>query len=247
MNPPRLARSAWPAVPTDTMVLLPVGSTEQHGPHLPLNTDSTIAAAVANEVAVRLERTQPAAAVTVAPTMPYGASGEHQAFPGTISIGHDALIAVLVEQVRSLATWAGRVVVVNGHGGNVKALATAVPQLIAEHHDVAWVPCTAPQGDAHAGHVETSLMLHLAPETVDLQRAGPGNTAPVGELVTAMLAGGVQAVSASGVLGDPTTASADEGARLLDVIGDDVYARVLHGTVDARGCLGRGAVVRGDR
>ena len=103
---------------------MPLGSTEQHGPHLPLATDSDIA----ESVPVVPPRNSPPAhpAVLVAPALAYGASGEHAGFPGTLSIGHEALHAVLVEIVRSLSLWAGRVVFVNGHGGNTATLDAAV-------------------------------------------------------------------------------------------------------------------------
>src|SRR4051794_27413330 len=95
------------------LVLVPVGSTEQHGPHLPLDTDTVIATAVAHGVAAELPGTW------VAPPISYGSSGEHQSFPGTASIGTEALTHVLVELARSMRTWASRVVFVNAHGGNV--------------------------------------------------------------------------------------------------------------------------------
>ncbi|MGH1553069.1 mycofactocin biosynthesis peptidyl-dipeptidase MftE [Streptomyces sp. L7] len=131
-----LARAAWPDVPSDALVLLPVGSTEQHGPHLPLDTDSVIAHAVARRASTALPCT------LVAPTLAYGASGEHAGFPGTVSIGHEALRAVLVESVRSLSLWAARTVLVNGHGGNTATLDTAVRLLRAEGHDVVWTGCS---------------------------------------------------------------------------------------------------------
>lgn len=207
----QLAHLAWPEIPDRPLVLVPLGSFEQHGPHLPLDTDTRIADAVAHVVARRLGDK-----AVVAPPVVYAASGEHQAFPGTISIGNEALRFMLVELVRSLALWSGRIVFVNGHGGNVRCLSAAVAQLGEEGRDVAWIPCFPEGGDAHAGHTETSLMLHLAPERVDLGRAARGNTSPLPELMPAMLAGGVAAVAPSGVLGDPTTATADEGARLFD-------------------------------
>ncbi|WP_406497182.1 mycofactocin biosynthesis peptidyl-dipeptidase MftE [Streptomyces sp. NBC_01604] len=206
-----LSHLAWTAIPDRPLVLVPLGSFEQHGPHLPLDTDTRIADAVANAVARRLgEKT------LVAPPVVYAASGEHQGFPGTMSIGNEALRFMLVELVRSLALWAGRVAFVNGHGGNVRCLSGVAAQLAQEGRDVAWIPCFPAGGDAHAGHTETSLMLHLAPRLVHLSRAERGNTAPLAELMPAMLAGGVGAVAPSGVLGDPTTATADEGARLFD-------------------------------
>jgi creatinine amidohydrolase len=214
-------------------VLVPLGSTEQHGPHLPLDTDTTIATAVAQAVAVRLQGNS----VLVAPAVAYGASGEHQDFPGTMSIGTEALELLLVELVRSLSHWAGRIVIVNGHGGNLRALAAAVARLRHEGHAVAWAPCTTAGADAHAGHAETSLMLHLAPHLVDLALAEPGNLAPLAELLPTLTAEGVAAVSPSGVLGDPTTASAEEGRRLFEQMTDDVTTRIRTGQADRTGRL----------
>ena len=77
----------------------------------------------------------------VTPPLAFGSSGEHQSFPGTISIGTTVLHQVVVELVRSARTWAERVVLVNAHGGNTTALTRAVTQLTAEGHDVGWLPC----------------------------------------------------------------------------------------------------------
>jgi len=131
------------------MVLVPVGSFEQHGPHLPLDTDTTIASAVAARVGARLS-------APVAPPLAYGSGGEHQSFAGTMSIGTDVLRLVVIELVRSLRTWAERVVVINGHGGNMSALSAAVRQLRDEGHDVAWAACATETVDLHAGRTETS-------------------------------------------------------------------------------------------
>lgn len=225
-----LVEKVWPEISGAPLVLVPLGSTEQHGPHLPFSTDSVIATAVAVALADRVD-------AVVAPTVVYGASGEHQSFPGTASIGHQALQSVIVELVRSISTWAGSIRFVNGHGGNVPSLALAVPQLIAEGHEVAWLPCTVRTGDAHAGRVETSLMLHLAPPLVDMTEARPGNIAPVAELLPALRAGGTRALSPSGVLGDPTGASATEGRALLDEMVDTALRRLGAGNIDSRGCL----------
>ena len=150
-----LGERAWPEIDGRPTLLVPVGSTEQHGPHLPLDTDARVAAAVA-------ARAADAGALLVAPPVAYGASGEHEGFPGTVSIGHEALRLLLVELGRSAARWAGRLVFVNGHGGNVPTLVDAVRLLRYEGRDAAWFAC-APGGDAHAGRTETSLMLALDP------------------------------------------------------------------------------------
>ena len=223
-----LAHTAWPDVPSDALVLLPIGSTEQHGPHLPLDTDSVIAHAVARRAATALPT------ALVAPVLPYGASGEHAGFPGTVSIGHEALRTVLVEAVRSLSLWAGRIVLVNGHGGNTATLDTAVRLLRTEGHDVAWTDCSVPGADAHAGRTETSVMLHLAPERVRLEAAAVGDTRPLAVLLPELMANGVRSVSPSGVLGDPTGASAVEGHRMTDAMVSAVVGRITAWTVDER-------------
>ncbi len=191
-------------------LLVPVGSTEQHGPHLPLDTDTRIATAVARAMAATNPDT-----FLVAPAIPYGASGEHQDFPGTVSIGTTALTAVLVEYGRSACHWADRVVFVNGHGGNLDALRAAVALLRSEGRDTAWCSCSVAGSDAHAGHTETSVLLHLSPHLVRNELLGSGNVAPLRELMPLLRSGGIRAVSAVGVLGDPTTASREEGARIV--------------------------------
>ncbi|WP_416968008.1 mycofactocin biosynthesis peptidyl-dipeptidase MftE [Streptomyces sp. 4F14] len=226
-----LSYAVWPAVPRGTLVLVPVGSTEQHGPHLPLDTDTVVADAVARRAA----REFPGA--LVAPALAYGASGEHAGFPGTVSIGREALHAVLVEVARSLALWAGRVVLVNGHGGNTATVADAARILREEGHDLAWTGCEIPGGDAHAGRTETSLMLHLAPEHVRLDAAVAGDTRPLADLMLELVARGVRAVSPNGVLGDPAGASAEEGRRTLDRMTDATVHRIKAWTVDTRGRL----------
>ncbi|UGQ12656.1 mycofactocin biosynthesis peptidyl-dipeptidase MftE [Yinghuangia sp. ASG 101] len=228
----RLADDAWPDVAEGGTVLVPLGSTEQHGPHLPLSTDTVIAAAVADRVAAVLPGT-----VRVAPAVPYGASGEHAGFPGTVSIGHEALHTLLVEQVRSLALWAARVVFVNGHGGNTAALGGAVRQLRDEGHDTAGLACEAPGGDAHAGRTETSLMLHLAPEQVRLPRAAPGERRPIAAILPELRAHGVRFVAPNGVLGDPGGATADEGRRILGAMAADAVRRITAWRVGPHGRL----------
>jgi len=106
-----------------SMVLIPLGATEQHGPHLPLSTDTTIAVHWATRVAAEL-RAHHIAAV-VAPALPYGSSGEHQMFPGTLSIGQDALVTVLIELIRSASADYDRIVLLSGHAGNLQPVARA--------------------------------------------------------------------------------------------------------------------------
>lgn len=196
------------------VAVLPLGATEQHGAHLTTETDTLLAVAAAHSLPWDGAAASPR--VTVLPAVAFGASGEHQSFPGTVSTGTDALVTVLIELGRSVSTWADRFVVVNGHGGNVDALRRAVPRLRYEGRDAAWLSCRSAEhsADTHAGHAETSLMLHLHPERVRMELATVGCTRPLAEILPALRERGTAAVSPSGVLGNPTTATAAEGRRL---------------------------------
>ncbi|WP_396655798.1 mycofactocin biosynthesis peptidyl-dipeptidase MftE [Microbacterium sp.] len=224
---PRLGSRTWETAGKGVL-LIPLGSTEQHGPHLPLDTDTRIAAAVAADLADRFGAAGMPA--LVAPPVAYGASGEHEGFAGTVSIGTAALTGVLVEATRSASRWAGAVVFVNGHGGNVDAVREATAQLRSEGRDAEWVPCAAAveesRADAHAGWVETSLMLHLAPDEVRIGRAVAGERKPLDEILPALRRDGVRGVAPNGVLGDPAGASAAEGRRLLDAMCAGAWARL---------------------
>ena len=201
------------------VVAVPVGSCEQHGPHLPLATDAIIAEALAAELAQRRP------GVVVGPTLTITASGEHAGFAGTLSIGTAAMSQVVVELIRS-ADWAAGVVLVNGHGGNADAVDRAVATLATEGRDVlSWWP-DVPGGDAHAGRTETSLMLALRPELVRTDRLAPGATAPLAELVPRLRAEGVRAVSPNGVLGNPAGAGASEGRELLATLAGQLEVAV---------------------
>lgn len=226
-----LAGLQWPLVPAGPLVLVPLGSTEQHGPQLPLETDTLIAEAVARGAAEGL------GATLVAPTLAYGASGEHEGFAGTVSIGTESLRAVIVELARSLRRWSPRVVFVNGHGGNLPAVVGALRQLRDEGHDAAWVPCAAAGQDAHAGFTETSILLHLRPDRVGPERP-TGTTVPIARLMPDLVARGVRAVAADGVLGDASDASAEHGRRLLAEMVAGSIRRIRAAEPDGNGLLG---------
>ena len=200
----------------DPLLLVPVGSTEQHGPHLPLATDTMVATAVSRAAAEMLVAR--GNAVLVAPAIAYGASGEHEGFPGTVSIGHEALMNLLIEYGRSGCRWARGLIFVNGHGGNVQSIRQSVELLRYEGRAVAWTSCDLPGADAHAGHTETSLLLELAPHTVHTDLVEVGCVTPLIELMPRLRQDGIRAVSRNGVLGDPRKATAQEGRQLFQTL-----------------------------
>lgn len=201
------------------VLVVPIGSTEQHGPHLPLGTDADVALALSRRLAARMKT------MVVAPVISYGSSGEHAGFAGTLSIGQAAIELLLLELGRSAAETYRRQVFVSAHGGNAMPAVRAVTQLRRESRDVLlWMPSW--EGDAHAGRTETALQLAMYPDRVLLDQMTAGNVTPVRELLPQLRAGGVLAVSPNGVLGDPTGATADEGERLLTRLTDDLEAKV---------------------
>jgi creatinine amidohydrolase len=211
-----LAGMRWPDIETSPrrLLVVPVGSLEQHGPHLPLDTDTRIAVAVARRACAGR------AGVALAPAFGVGASGEHAAFPGTLSIGAEALTACLIELGRHASLHWPAVLLVNGHGGNATAISSAVGRLRYEGRACAAWHAGLPGGDAHAGRSETSVMLALDPGAVHLEAAARGETRPITEIMPVLRTRGVRAVSENGVLGDPAGASAAEGGQFLARLAD---------------------------
>jgi creatinine amidohydrolase len=220
MTSSRLGDLTWPHLDGKRPLLaIPLGSTEQHGPHLPMATDTEIAVVLCELLAAERDD------VVVAPALPYGSSGEHAGFPGTLSIGQEALELIVIELVRSAAASFDGVVFVCGHGGNAEALFRGVTRARDEGHDVMmFLPRW--EGDPHAGRIETSMMLAVQPDLVRLDRAARGNTESLTELLPQLRAAGVRSVSPSGVLGNPEGASAAEGDALLDQAAAQLIADV---------------------
>jgi mycofactocin precursor peptide peptidase len=209
-----LSGARWPEVEAGPrrLLVVPLGSLEQHGPHLPMDTDTQIACFVASRACAGRP------GVGLAPPVAIGASGEHADFPGTLSIGTAGLSLLLVELGRHASLHWPAMLLVNGHGGNGPAIADAVSRLRDEGRECHVWHAGLPGGDAHAGRTETSMMLALTPSEVLLDRAAAGDTRPIAELLPALRAQGVRKVSPNGVLGDPAGASAVEGEKLLGVL-----------------------------
>jgi creatinine amidohydrolase len=218
-----LADLAWPEVAeratAGAVLAVPLGATEQHGPHLPLATDTDIAVALCR----RLASARPD--VLIAPAVAYGSSGEHAGFAGTLSIGQAAIEQLVLELGRSATKTFRHVLFVSAHGGNAAPVSRAVEALRSRSRDVTlfqprW------EGDPHAGHHETALLLALDPERVRMDRAVPGDTRPLAMLMPQLTAHGVRAVSETGVLGDPTAATAARGIALLDDLAAQLIGQV---------------------
>lgn len=218
-----LADLAWPQIAqraaAGAVLAVPLGSTEQHGPHLPLSTDTDIAVALCRRLAVARPD------VLIAPPVAYGSSGEHDGFAGTLSIGQAAIEQLVLELGRSATRTFRHVLYVCAHGGNAEPVGRAVAALRSRQRDVSlfqprW------SGDPHAGHHETSLQLALDPARVHMNRAVAGDTRPLAVLMPILAAHGVRSVSESGVLGDPTTATAAHGHALLDELAAQLIRHV---------------------
>jgi len=245
-----LAESTWTEVrDADVDVaFLPVGSTEQHGPHAPLATDAVTATAVAEAAAARYEDvtgegstsedgTASRGEALVTPTVPVGISEEHRAFDGTMWVSPDAFRAYVREAAASLgASGIDRVVFVNGHGGNVEALATVARRFSREPaHDgygvaFTWFEAVGDHaGDmGHAGPLETALLRATYPELVRedaVEAAREGAADRWGEWVAGVnLAHDADAFTDNGVVGDPTAGDAARGEELLALASDALCA-----------------------
>jgi creatinine amidohydrolase len=223
-----LSAATWTdadALDTD-LALLPVGSTEQHGPHAPLGTDALTAGAVAEAAA-----DAHAEAVVVAPTLPVGVAREHRQFTGTLWASPDTFRAYVRETVESLAHhgW-DRVIIVNGHGGNTDAVREVAAEVTRDEVAYAvpftWFEAVDAPDMGHGGAVETSLVSHLDPSLVRSDRlddATAGGAASWGDFAGATnLAHDTAEFSENGTVGDPRDADADRGAALLAAARDEL-------------------------
>ncbi len=233
----QLAEQSWTAV--DEMdvdaVLLPVGSTEQHGPHAPLGTDTLLAEEVSRRAAVQSTRQ-----LLVAPPLPVGIAEEHRHFTGTLWLSPETFRATLNETITSIAYHGfSPVLIVNGHGGNVDAIAEVAARVTRDRdaYCVAftWFQAVATGSEmGHAGAIETSALLSLSPELVDtdaLEAASTGAVDRWGVWVDGVnLAYDTDEFAPNGVVGDPEHAGSERGETLLteatDVLLDVIEAAI---------------------
>jgi creatinine amidohydrolase len=228
-GPLRWADLSWPEIgahlrriPSE-VGLLPVGATEQHGPHLPSGTDTIVAAALAEAVSART-------GAPVLPTVSVACSyGHGRQLPGTLSLTPE----LLADTVRQIVEWAAhsglrRIIVINGHFGNYAALAVAGDHLRLERPDLrvavrSWwdatpeilAEVTVDGADIHANRAETSMMLVVAPQMVRMDLAAQADDPDrTGDLVFRYTA---PALSVNGVTGRPSEATAELGTRLFEL------------------------------
>ncbi len=221
----RLADSTWTDVRDveAELALLPVGSTEQHGPHAPLGLDSITAEAIASGAADRYISDRDVE-VLVGPTVPVGVAAEHRRFDGTLWVSEDTFRAYVRETIESLASHGiERVVAVNGHGGNVDALCELCGELSRSGEVYAvqytWFDAVSFEKLGHAGPAETSMIRRLRPELIREERteaAAEGAAEGWGEWVSGTnLAYDSDSFTDSGVVGDPREGDAELGEKLL--------------------------------
>ncbi|ELZ30254.1 Creatininase [Halosimplex carlsbadense 2-9-1] len=238
----RLAELSWTEIEstlddgTDT-VIVPVGSIEQHGPHLPLNMDTLDGEVVAERIAERLGD------ALAAPAIRPGCSGHHMDFPGTITVPPETLMDVIRSYCRSLDEHGfEHVVLVPTHGGNFGPVTTVAPdigreidasvialadldehmRLLNEGLDEAGIDYD--QDVIHAGAAETAIVLAIDEGLVRTGEVEPG---PEGEFSTArLLSEGFRAITENGVLGDPSEATAEAGEAILDLVTDAYVERI---------------------
>jgi len=234
-----LDRMTWPEVKGEInngrdTVVVPLGSTEQHGRHMPVGTDAVLGDEFGWSLAERLD-------AFLAPTVRFGCSEHHLAFPGTISLSQETFQRVVADVVKSLLRHGfRRIVLLPTHGGNFKPLADAVGKLepvenakVLAFTDLEGFVNTAfessrafrvnaAQSGAHSGEWETSLMLALRPEQVKMDQANEGFVGELSEIM-ARVFDGIQNLDENGVLGDPRPATAAAGKKYFEEIVEFLY------------------------
>lgn len=226
-------------------VLIPVGATEEHGPHLPLGTDTMEGREICRRTAVRLE--EMGCPVMIAPAVPFGTSSFHMGFAGTITISSATLVALLREIAMSLYEGGFRdFVFIHGHDGNLSSMMVAAQEVVDATPDAKAVVCnwlaalsavyhtvqTSTKGEGHGGEGETSRLLVTHPELVHPERAGAHHIDPdvmrkIQGPDHVKAGGGIyygtrsyREVTPYGHIGDPTLAKPETGEKGYAVIVD---------------------------
>ncbi|HWX75668.1 MAG TPA: creatininase family protein [Solirubrobacteraceae bacterium] len=236
-----LDKLTWPQVKAhidagrDTVVMA-LGATEQHAHHMPLATDALLGDHLARVLAERLD-------ALLAPTVRVGCSEHHLGFPGTISLAEETFHALVGDLARSLLLSFRRVVFVPTHGGNFAPLAAAVAKLergdaviaVTDLDVLLQIPqlgesefgVSLARGGIHAGEWETSMLLAIHPELVDMAAAEPGFTGELQDVLPRLFReGAVAGISPTGALGDPTPASAAHGERYWSAVVELIAERI---------------------
>ena len=223
------ARTSWPEIDSarGLIALLPVGALEQHGPHLPLDTDTVLAMGVARRLAERIGG-------WLLPAIGYGEAWSAEAWPGTISLSAETLQRSIEDIARGLSRiGVAGLVTVNGHFGNRAPIAAASYPLPVLHLDYPGLEDAAAEfcaskragpGFYHADEVETSMMLAIAPDAVRLERAVaeyPAFPADFGARPMQL-----REFNSSGVFGAPRPATAATGEKLIGRIVDESFAMI---------------------
>jgi creatinine amidohydrolase len=226
------------AAKQDSIVILPVASIEQHGPHLPVETDMLIGEAITIGTARKL--TEQGERALVLPVMWMGLSEHHMPFGGTITLGLPAFGAVIEDICRSLLRHGfRRIVLSNSHGGNENALRNitddltvrlGVPIILFTYYPVAAravKPLLTTQSDIfHACEGETALMLALRPELVARDRIPPRSDPPASSGPSLYRWRSFAVLAETGAMGNPEAGSAEQGQRMLDAIIEQLTERL---------------------
>jgi creatinine amidohydrolase len=236
----RMEEMNWPDIRAAmedgfTTVVVAVGSSEQHGPHLPTMTDTRIGDALANAVALKMGH------ALQARTIPFGCSEHHLAFGGTISMKPDTLRLIIRDYADSLVRDGfKKIIFLPSHGGNFVPVGQAIEEARRAHPGIEITGYTDLHGfmnvlyaasaefgigeeesGAHAGENETSFMMALEGGLIAGERMAPGYLGPLGDKELAIIFDkGMPAVTHNGVIGDPRRASAEKGRRYLERLAD---------------------------
>jgi creatinine amidohydrolase len=231
-------------------VIVPSASVEQHGPHLPLNTDTLIAEDLAARIAEKLDK------AFAAPVVRPGLSAHHMAFPGSFTLTSETFIKTLEEYCLSLAEHGFRyLVLISSHGGNFATINTAAMSIQEKIYESGFAASVIACADleqyvgwqqdflvnelggrreeaaGHADVVETAMMLAIKPELVRMPLAEAGWMGDLFEVSDKIYQNGLHTVTQNGVLGDPRSATPEMGHRLLNYLSgemaEDIHARIL--------------------